>query len=77
MPASAAPTEAVDAALRLQAVRMQVEGVQRFYDASLVLGDKGGVDNYRAQLHALLDLELDLKATMYSIIKNAGSKTHK
>lgn len=77
MPVSNAPTEAADAALRLQAVRMQIDGVQRFYDASLVLGDKGGVDNYRSQLHALLDLELDLKATMYSIIKNAGSNIRK
>lgn len=56
---------------------MQMDGVEKFFDASLVLGDKAGVDNYRAQLHALLDLELDLKSTMYSIIRNAGSKTHK
>lgn len=56
---------------------MQIEGVRQFFDASLVLGDKVGLDNYRSQLHALLDLELDLKSTMYSIIKNAGSKTHK
>lgn len=77
MPVSAAPIEAAEAALRLQAVRMQMDGVEKFFDASLVLGDKAGVDNYRAQLHALLDLELDLKSTMYSIIRNAGSKTHK
>lgn len=77
MPVNAAPTEAATAALNLQAVRMQIAGVQSFFDASLVMGDKAGLDKYRSQLHTLMDLELDLKSVMYSIIKNAGSKTHK
>lgn len=77
MPANAAPSAAVDTALRLQAVRMQIEGVQRFFDASLVLKDNASLDNYRSQLHALLDMELDLKSAMYSIIRSAGSNIHK
>lgn len=77
MPVSNAPTEAAEAAIKLQAVRMQLEGVRKFFDAALVLDDKAGTDKYRAQLHTLLDMELDLNSIMYSIIKNAGSKTHK
>lgn len=77
MPVSNAPSEAAEAAFKLQAVRMQIDGARKFFDAALVLEDKKGVDNYRAQLHALLDMELDLNCIMYSIIRNAGSKTHK
>lgn len=77
MPGATAPADAQDCANRMNACKIQAEGEQRFYDAALVLRDYPTADKHRQRLHELLDLELDYKASMYSIIQRSHSNRHK
>lgn len=54
------------------AAQMQMEGVRKFFDAALMQHDLKGADNYRSQLHTLLDIVLDNTAVIYSIIQTAS-----
>lgn len=48
----------------IAAARMQLEGVYKFYDASLILKTHAQSDKYRAQAHALVDVILDNTAAL-------------
>lgn len=75
MPEANATAE--DCATRMNACKVEAEGTQRLYDAALVLRNYALADKHRARLHDLLDLELDYKSSMYSIIQKAHSNRHK
>lgn len=60
-----------DAQRQVAAAQMQMEGVRKFFDASLMVHDQAGAEKYRAQMHALLDIVLDSTAVIYSIIMNS------
>lgn len=73
MPASAPVADAQSYANRMNACKIQAEGEQRLYDAALVLFDYKDAEKHRIRLHELLDLELDCKAAMYSILQKASN----
>lgn len=80
MPANVTPPEHDSAqtyANRMNACKIQAEAYQRLYDAALVVRDYATCDKHRAKLHELLDLELDCKSSMYSIIQKGHSNRHK
>jgi hypothetical protein len=55
----------------IQAAKTQLEGVHKFYDASLIMKNNVQADKYRAQAHALLDVILDNTAALYSLIQSS------
>lgn len=73
MPGTDPPADAHSYQNRMNACKIRAEGEQRLFDAALVLFDYPQADVHRARLHELLDLELDCKAAMYSIIQRASN----
>lgn len=64
-----AKNKIVEAQRQVAAAQLQMEGVRKFYDASLMTNDQQGAAKYREQMHSLLDILLDATSVIYSIIQ--------
>lgn len=57
--------------LRRTAMDRQTEGIKKLYESALILGNSKLTDDYRQQLHFILDSELDCTAEIVQCVKSA------
>lgn len=62
-----------DEVVRQVAIGHQMEGTKCMYDACVLMGDNLGSDAHRQSLHTLLDIKLDVAATIQVISRSLTS----